>query len=232
MGTFSGALASIGLAWFKGNGRPRRPKHDSLADARERMVDEQIERRGIRDDRVLAAMRKVERHRFLPENQWDAAYSDHPLPIGEEQTISQPYIVALMSESLKLVGHEKVLEIGTGSGYQTAILAELAREVYSIEILPSLAARAESVLAALGYKNVKLVVGDGRKGWPEHAPYDAVLVAAAPREVPACLLTQLKQEGRLVIPVGGANQELEVHTRRAGKFSVERIASVRFVPLL
>ncbi len=195
------------------------------------MVDEQIERRGIQDDRVLAAMRKVERHCFLPDNLWESAYRDHPLPIGEEQTISQPYIVALMSESLRLVGDERVLEVGTGSGYQTAVLAELAKEVFTVEILPGLAERARSVLETLGYRNIHILIGDGRKGWPENALYDAILVAAAPREVPEALLEQLKEEGRLVIPVGEVNQELELYTRKAGATSSERIASVRFVPL-
>lgn len=195
------------------------------------MVDEQIERRGIQDDRVLAAMRKVERHCFLPDNLWESAYRDHPLPIGEEQTISQPYIVALMSESLRLVGDERVLEVGTGSGYQTAVLAELAKEVFTVEILPGLAERARSVLETLGYRNIHILIGDGRKGWPENALYDAILVAAAPREVPGALLEQLKEEGRLVIPVGEVNQELELYTRKAGATSSERIASVRFVPL-
>jgi protein-L-isoaspartate(D-aspartate) O-methyltransferase len=195
------------------------------------MVDEQIERRGIRDDRVLAAMRKVERHSFLPDSQWESAYSDHPLPIGEEQTISQPYIVALMSESLRLGGDERVLEVGTGCGYQTAVLAELAKEVFSVEILPGLAERARAALETLDYTNIHIVVGDGRQGWLENAPYDAILVAAAPREVPEALLEQLKEDGRLVIPVGEVNQELELYSRKAGEIASERIAPVRFVPL-
>jgi protein-L-isoaspartate(D-aspartate) O-methyltransferase len=196
------------------------------------MVREQIERRGVRDERVLAAMRKVERHAFVSEKQWTSAYSDYPLPIGDEQTISQPYIVALMTEALGLTGRERVLEIGTGSGYQTAILAELAGEVYTVEILPQLTDRARQTLQSLGYTNVEFRVGDGRQGWPENGPYDGVLVTAAPEDVPAALLEQLSEGARLVIPVGSLNQELEVHRRLEGKVSVERLASVRFVPLV
>jgi len=195
------------------------------------MVDEQIARRGIRDQRVLAAMRKVERHRFVAEEQWHLAYGDHPLPVGEGQTISQPYIVALMTEALRLTGDERVLEVGTGSGYQAAILAELAGEVCTVEILPSLAARAEAKLEELGYQNVHIRVGDGGEGWPEHAPYHGILVTAAPPEVPQALIEQLGEGGRLVIPVGVASQELELYTRGPHGVEVERLAAVRFVPL-
>lgn len=195
------------------------------------MVEEQIERRGIKDERVLDSMKKVARHLFVTKDQWGSAYGDHPLPIGGEQTISQPYIVALMTEALDLKGGERVLEVGTGSGYQTAILAEVAGEVFSLEILPELSERAASVLRQLGYTNVHLKVGDGRQGWPDNAPYDGILVTAAPRDVPDALLAQLKEGGRLVIPVGSVNQELEVHTRHRDGFSVERLVSVRFVPL-
>ncbi|MGH9460299.1 MAG: protein-L-isoaspartate O-methyltransferase family protein, partial [Vicinamibacteria bacterium] len=139
------------------------------------MVDEQIARRGIRDERVLAAMRRVERHLFVPESQWFLAYGDHPLPVGEGQTISQPYIVALMTEALGLQGGERVLEVGTGSGYQAAVLAELAREVYTVEILPTLAERAGATLKGLGYRNIHLRVGDGSEGWAEYAPYQGIL---------------------------------------------------------
>jgi len=196
------------------------------------MVDEQIARRGIRDQRVLAAMRKVERHRFVSEAQRSGAYEDHPLPVGEGQTISQPYIVALMTEALALQGDERVLEVGTGSGYQTAILAELAAEVYSVEILPRLAEQARATLEDLGYRNVHIRLGDGSEGWAEHAPYQGILVTAAPPQVPPALLEQLAEGGRLVIPVGVQSQELELHTRRPEGFRVERLAAVRFVPLV
>jgi len=196
------------------------------------MVDEQIARRGIRDQRVLAAMRKIERHRFVSEAQRSGAYEDHPLPVGEGQTISQPYIVALMTEALALQGDERVLEVGTGSGYQTAILAELAAEVYSVEILPRLAEQARATLEDLGYRNVHIRLGDGSEGWAEHAPYQGILVTAAPPQVPPALLEQLAEGGRLVIPVGVQSQELELHTRRPEGFRVERLAAVRFVPLV
>lgn len=199
---------------------------------RQRMVDEQIARRGIRDQRVLAAMRKIERHRFVSEAQRSGAYEDHPLPVGEGQTISQPYIVALMTEALALQGDERVLEVGTGSGYQTAILAELAAEVYSVEILPRLAEQARATLEDLGYRNVHIRLGDGSEGWAEHAPYQGILVTAAPPQVPPALLEQLAEGGRLVIPVGVQSQELELHTRRPEGFRVERLAAVRFVPLV
>jgi protein-L-isoaspartate(D-aspartate) O-methyltransferase len=215
---------------FKGNGGP--PTDATLAAERQRMVDHQIARRGIRDERVLAAMRKVERHRFVSESQRAAAYGDHPLPVGEGQTISQPYIVALMTEALRLEGGESVLEVGTGSGYQTAILAELAGEVYSVEIVPPLAARARAILNELGYQNIHIRVGDGSEGWTEHAPYRAIVVTAAPPQVPNALIEQLQEGGRLVIPVGVQSQELEVHTRRAEGVRVERLAAVRFVPLV
>ena len=203
-----------------------------MAAERQRMVDEQIARRGIRDQRVLAAMRKIERHRFVSEAQRSGAYEDHPLPVGEGQTISQPYIVALMTEALALQGDERVLEVGTGSGYQTAILAELAAEVYSVEILPRLAEQARATLEDLGYQNVHIRLGDGSEGWAEHAPYQGILVTAAPPEVPPALLEQLAPGGRLVIPVGVQSQELELHTRRPEGFRVERLAAVRFVPLV
>jgi protein-L-isoaspartate(D-aspartate) O-methyltransferase len=202
-----------------------------MASRRQQMVDEQIVRRGVRDPRVLEALRKVERHRFVPESEWTGAYGDFPLPIGEEQTISQPYIVALMTEALALTGKERVLELGTGSGYQTAILAELAAQVYSIELAPALAERARALLAELGYLNVEVRSGDGTRGWPERSPFDAILVAAAPAEVPPALLDQLAEGGRLVIPVGVGDQVLELHTREGGQIRSQRLTSVRFVPL-
>ena len=214
-----------------GNRNGGRPTPEHLAAERLRMVDEQIARRGIRDERVLAAMRRVERHLFVPESQWFLAYGDYPLPVGEGQTISQPYIVALMTEALGLQGGERVLEVGTGSGYQAAVLAELAEEVYTVEILPALAERAGATLKELGYGNIHLRVGDGSEGWAEHAPYQGILVTAAPPEVPPALLEQLDEGGRLVIPVGVASQELELYTRTPEGLDVQRLAPVRFVPL-
>src|SRR5512139_2525652 len=169
---------------------------------REKMVETQIKARGVKDPRVLSAMLKVERHRFVPRDLQTSAYSDQPLPIGEGQTISQPYIVALMTELLELKGEEKVLEVGTGSGYQAAILAELAEEVYTIEIVESLATSARKTLLELGFKNIKVKAGDGYLGWPEVSPFDVIIVTAAPDHVPQPLIDQLKDGGRLVIPVG------------------------------
>jgi protein-L-isoaspartate(D-aspartate) O-methyltransferase len=180
-----------------------------FAIPRERMVTEQLARRGVRDARVLRAMGKVPRHRFVDEALSGRAYGDYPLPIGERQTISQPYMVALMTEALELVGHERVLEIGTGSGYQTAILAELCSKVYSIERIKPLADRAIRMLDSLGYYNVLVRVGDGSLGWREEAPFDAILVTAAAPTVPDALVEQLSPKGRLVVPVGDAySQEL------------------------
>ncbi len=176
---------------------------------RERMVAEQLERRGIRDARVLRAMAKVPRHRFVDEALVGRAYGDYPLPIGERQTISQPYMVALMTEALELVGHERILEVGTGSGYQTAILAELCSKVFSVERITTLANRAIATLDSLGYYNTLVRVGDGSLGWREEAPFDAILVTAAAPAVPEPLAEQLTLKGRLVIPVGNAyGQEL------------------------
>lgn len=201
--------------------------------ARERMVQSQIEARGIKDPRVLDAMRQVPRHLFVPVDMRGSAYRDSPLPIGEGQTISQPYIVALMTEMLELSGEERVLEIGTGSGYQSAILSLLAREVYTVERLPNLAQRAEEVLRQLGYTNVHIRVGDGTLGWPEHAPYEAIIVTAASPEVPAPLLDQLADGGRLVAPVGPRWNQTLVRVRREGdRFRRERLTAVAFVPLV
>jgi protein-L-isoaspartate(D-aspartate) O-methyltransferase len=204
-----------------------------MAARRLRMVEEQLVRRGIRDSRVLEAMSRIERHRFVPKAHLSNAYGDFPVPLGGEQTLSQPYIVALMTEALSLEGREKVLEIGTGSGYQTAILSEIARIVYTVEIVEELSLRAQEILRALGYENVRYRAGDGRKGWPEEAPFDAILAAAAPVEVPPALLEQLGPEGRLVIPVGPPDeQELELHAREGRGFRIERLGGVRFVPFL
>ena len=210
-----------------GDGKPAAPE----TAARETMVREQIEARGVRAAAVLQAMRKVPRQEFVPESARHAAYDDRPLPIGQGQTISQPYVVALMTELARLTPESRVLEIGTGSGYQTAVLAELAAEVYSIEIVPELAHRAEGDLARLGYKNVHLRGGDGYLGWPELAPFDAIVVTAAPEKIPPPLLEQLKVGGRLVIPVGSHSQELKVVTRTAGGYQEENSGAVRFVPM-
>ncbi len=204
---------------------------DELADQRRRMVEAQIRARAVDSPRVLAAMEKVPRHLFVPDTLRAQAYDDYPLPIGEQQTISQPYIVALMTSLLDLEGDEKVLEIGTGSGYQAAVLAEVAGEVYTIEILEPLAERARTTLAALGYRNVHLRMGDGFAGWPEQAPFDAIVVTAAPPQVPQPLLDQLKVGGRLVIPVGRFFQDLLVYTRTQDGFDKRNVIPVRFVPM-
>ena len=198
---------------------------------REGMVADQIAGRGIRDERLLAAMRKVERHKFVPEVLLSRAYSDEPLPIGEDQTISQPYIVALMTELLALQGKEKVLEIGTGSGYQTAILAELAAEVYSIEILKSLAEQAKVKLTGLGYSNIYIRCADGYESWNEEAPFDAIIVTAAPQHVPPQFVEQLKIGGRLVIPVGDFSQQLNFIVKTERGVQKQSVAGVVFVPM-
>jgi len=198
---------------------------------REKMVETQIKARGVKDPRVLSALLKVERHRFVPEEYLNSAYSDQPLPIGAGQTISQPYIVALMTELLELKGNEKVLEIGTGSGYQAAILAELAKEVYSIEIIGSLASKANNRLLELGYQSVKVKSGDGYLGWPEAAPFDAIIITAAPDHIPQPLIDQLKEGGRMVVPVGTYAQELKKIVKRSGKVETIDVAPVIFVPM-
>ena len=198
---------------------------------REKMVETQIKGRGVKDPRVLSALLKVERHRFVPEEYLNSAYFDQPLPIGEGQTISQPYIVALMTELLELKGNEKVLEIGTGSGYQAAILAELAKEVYTIEIIESLALRAKNRLLELGYQNIRVKAGDGYLGWPEAAPFDAIIVTAAPDHIPKPLIEQLKEGGRMVVPVGTHTQELIKIVKRSGKMETTNVIPVVFVPM-
>jgi protein-L-isoaspartate(D-aspartate) O-methyltransferase len=196
------------------------------------MVREQLVARGIRDARVLAAMGRVPRHELVPEGERDEAYEDGPLPIGEGQTISQPYIVAAMSEAAALSGSERVLEVGTGSGYQAAVLSALAREVYTIELEPTLAERAREALARLGCTNVHTRTGDGYRGWPEAAPFDAIVVTAAPDHVPPALLEQLAPGGRLVIPVGGSgDQELMLYTKTGRGVERRQLMPVRFVPL-
>lgn len=197
------------------------------------MVDRQIRARGIVDLRVLAAMSKVPRHRFLPPSLWSAAYRDTPLPIGEEQTISQPYIVALMTEALELAGEERILEIGTGVGYQTAILAELGGHVLSIERLPSLAHAAADRLRDLGYENVEPLLGDGTLGLPDRAPFHRILAAGGVPRIPSVFEEQLVDGGILVLPVGGRLEQDLVKVRRIGhRFEEERLLPCRFVPLV
>jgi protein-L-isoaspartate(D-aspartate) O-methyltransferase len=203
-----------------------------FATRRERMVTEQIAARGVTDARVLAAMRKVPREEFVPENVRGRSYTDDPVPIGYDQTISQPYIVAFMTEQLRPQPSDRVLEIGTGSGYQAAILSELVAEVYSIEIVESLGKKADAILQRLGYKNVHVKIGDGYKGWPEAAPFDAIIVTCAPDHVPQPLVAQLKENGRMIIPVGERiAQQLYRLRKEKGELKREAILPVMFVPM-
>jgi len=195
------------------------------------MVEEQIARRGVRDARVLAAMAAVPRHLFVPEALRDRAYEDGPLPVGEGQTISQPYIVAFMTEAIRTGPADRVLEIGTGSGYQTAVLASLVPEVFTIEIRRDLGDAARRTVEGLGFRNVRFRIGDGSSGWPEEAPFDAVLVTAAPDVVPQPLVDQLRPGGRLLIPIGTADQQLLRVTRTAAGTEREALLPVRFVPM-
>ncbi|MFH1283947.1 MAG: protein-L-isoaspartate(D-aspartate) O-methyltransferase [bacterium] len=212
-------------------GLPVNAVEDTFLKLRREMVQKQIRLRGIKDERVLSAIIKVERHKFVLENMQQFAYEDYPLPIGENQTISQPYIVALMTELLQLDGTEKVLEIGTGSGYQTAILCELAKEVYSIELLEPLAKRAEKLLKSLKYKNVSIRAGDGYLGWPDQFPFDAIIITCAPSRIPEPLIDQLAEGGRLVVPVGKWFQELQLLQKKNGKIITLDILPVSFVPM-
>lgn len=195
------------------------------------MVERQIRERGITDSAVLAALRAVPRHRFVPEHLAASAYDDRPLPIGHEQTISQPYVVAYMTEAAAVSGAAKVLEIGTGSGYQAAVLAEIAERVHTIEIVPALAERSRALLAELGYDNVEVRTGDGYRGWPSEAPFDAIVVTAAPDHVPPALIEQLAVGARLVIPVGSFSQEILIVTKTEGGATTEAVLPVRFVPM-
>ncbi|MBN2432268.1 MAG: protein-L-isoaspartate(D-aspartate) O-methyltransferase [Acidobacteria bacterium] len=208
---------------------------DEFHPRRQQMVMHQIAARGIRDERLLAAMRQVPRHRFIPASYQSWAYSDQPVPIGQDQTISQPYIVAYMTAALDLQPDERVLEIGTGSGYQAAILAELAGRVYTIEIVPELGRRAAALLAELGYNNIRCRIGDGYKGWPDAAPYDAIIVTAAPPSIPAALVEQLAPGGRMVVPVGavGSVQHLvKIEKDASGQVKESYLLPVRFVPMV
>jgi len=200
-------------------------------ERREMVLD--LRRRGIEDERVLEAMLKIPRHLFIAHSLWHLAYGDHPLPIGEGQTISQPYIVALMTEALKLQPEHKVLEIGTGSGYQTAILVELAKEVYTVERSAKLLEEARELLARLGYHNVRYRLGDGTKGWAEHAPYERIIASGSVPRVPPSLIAQLADPGRLVIPVGDRHlQELVLLRRAAGEIEEEKLVPCSFLPLV
>ncbi|HJL15595.1 MAG TPA: protein-L-isoaspartate(D-aspartate) O-methyltransferase [Sandaracinaceae bacterium LLY-WYZ-13_1] len=201
------------------------------ADERAEMVRTQLQARDVNDPDVLAAMRRVPRHRFVPSGRQRVAYADRPLPIGHDQTISQPYIVGLMTQLLEVEEGDRVLEIGTGSGYQAAVLAELGVEVYTIEIVEPLGERAARLLERLGYENVHTRIGDGYRGWPEHAPFDAVILTAAPPEIPEPLREQLAVGGRLVAPVGRGMQQLVVITRTEDGYRRERNIPVRFVPM-
>ena len=201
------------------------------AQEREAMVKRQLAERDIHDQRLLDAMRRVPRHMFIPENQRHEAYEDRPVPIGLRQTISQPYIVAYMTQALQLQEGDRVLEIGTGSGYQTAILGELVREVYTIEIISRLGERSKKSLADLGYRNICVRVGDGYKGWPDKAPFDAIIVTAAPPELPQPLLDQLKIGGRMIVPVGNIRQQLVFIQRTENGYEEKIMLPVAFVPM-
>lgn len=205
-----------------------------FARLRERMVKRQIAARDVTDPDVLSAMKQVPRHRFVPPAYRESAYNDHPLPIGEGQTISQPYIVAFMTQALDLRPDDRVLEIGTGSGYQAAVLAELVNQVYTIEIVESLGIRARNTLKKLGYDNVHVRIGNGYKGWPQKAPFDAIIVTCAPEEIPEALVDQLKEGGQMIIPVGrvGGVQKLIKCVKRAGRLNTENVMLVRFVPMV
>jgi len=228
------ALSLLGGVGMKGCDRDDGGQGTDEVDWRamsDRMVRQQIEARDVRDPAVLEAMRAVPRHRFVPVEYRSEAYRDSPLPIGHAQTISQPYIVALMSELLEVGPGGTVLEIGTGSGYQAAVLAEMGIEVYSIEIVEPLCERARAVLAELGYDGVEVRCGDGYRGWPEHAPFDGVIITAAPNRVPEPLLEQLADGGRMVVPVGTFYQELQVIRRTGETFEERSVIPVRFVPM-
>ncbi|MBI5143834.1 MAG: protein-L-isoaspartate(D-aspartate) O-methyltransferase [Candidatus Omnitrophica bacterium] len=202
-------------------------------EMRRRMIEEQLIPRGISDKRILEAFGKVPRHEFIPEEFWESAYNDYPLPIGENQTISQPYMVALMTECLNLKGGERVLEIGTGSGYQMAILAEIAKEVYSVERFQGLADNAKKVLERLGYANCRIKSGDGTLGWEEYASYDAIIVTAGAPGIPESLMRQLKDGGRLVIPIGGGfSQALTIVEKKGRSITTREVCGCVFVPLV
>jgi len=209
-------------------------EEDGFTRLREQMVVRQIQGRGVEDPLVLNAMKVVPRHLFVPIQYRQNAYEDHPLPIGKGQTISQPYIVAFMTAALHLKPKDRILEIGTGSGYQAAVLAEMGCDVYSVEIIASLGERAKKTLRRLGYKNVHIRIGDGYKGWPEKAPFDAVIVTCAPEEIPPALIQQLNEGGRLIIPVGesGSIQQLVLAVKEGDRLVSRSVLPVRFVPMV
>lgn len=205
---------------------------DKWQPLRERMVETQIRARGVQSPAVLKAMTRVPRHLFVPADVQPFAYEDRPLPIGLAQTISQPYIVAYMTEALQLEAGHKVLEIGTGSGYQAAVLAEIVKQIYTIEIIPDLATRARTTLAQAGYRNIEVRGGNGYRGWPEHAPFDRIIVTAAPPEIPQALVDQLGAGGIMVVPVGTAQQEMVIITKTPAGVTEKRTIPVRFVPMV
>lgn len=213
----------------------RSEESDAYQEKRKQMIEEQLTGpgRGIRDERVLAAMETVPRHEFVRQEDRERAYGDHPLPIGYDQTISQPFVVAYMTEQIAPKPGEKILEIGTGSGYQAAVLAELEAEVFTIEIVEPLAKRSKEVMARLGYENVEVRFGDGYKGWPEEAPFDSIIVTCAPEEIPEALVEQLKEGGRMIIPVGpvGGLQKLYRVEKIEGEVMTTSVLNVRFVPM-
>src|ERR1700704_5706900 len=206
---------------------------EAFAEERSLMVDCQLRQRGISDERLLAAMNKVPRHEFVPSRSWGEAYADHPIPIAEHQTTSQPYMIASMIQAAQIKPEDRVLEIGAGSGYQTALLAELARDVFSVERYASLAGSAQITLQRLGYRNAKVVTGDGSLGLPEAAPFDAIIVSAAAPRVPPALAAQLAIGGRLVVPIGQSEQQVQLVQRQEdGAISVRTLEGCRFVPLI
>ena len=205
---------------------------ETFEEEKKLMLENQIKARGVTNEKVLNAIKKIPRHKFVPQEHIKYAYADSPLPIGHGQTISQPYIVALMTELLEPDKTKKVLEIGTGCGYQTAICAETFKEVYTVEIIPELAEMAKKNLTELGYQNIKIKTGDGHEGWEEYAPYDAIIVTAAPEEIPQKLTEQLKNNGKMVIPVGKIFQDLALIEKQNGKIKKTNIIPVRFVPMV
>ena len=213
---------------------PSLPAADPYAEKRQAMVEKDLKGRGIKDNKVLDVMGKIPRHLFVKESLRKQAYADHPLPIEEGQTISQPYVVALMTEALKLKSQDRVLEIGTGSGYQAAVLAELAKEVFSLEIRKSLSETADRRLKELGYNNVQVKYGDGYFGWEEYAPFDAIIITASANHIPPPLIKQLKEGGKLILPLGSTlfHQTLTLATKVNGELNVEQMGSVVFVPMI